>query len=80
MDDEGRPEIAGQKAELEFPRRRQTARQNPDIADIIYLSFRRIRVDYQPEKSSLFNNGGFEYTYDMDRRTFNPIRHYFFVE
>jgi hypothetical protein len=53
---------------------------NPDIADIIYLSFRRIRVDYQPEKSSLFNNGGFEYTYDVDRRTFNTIRHYFFVE
>ena len=53
---------------------------NPDITDIIYLGFRRSRVDYKPEGLSLFNNSGFEYTFDMDRRGFRSIRHYFFVD
>lgn len=53
---------------------------NSDITDIVYLSFRRSRVDYKPEESSLFNNSGFEYSYDMDRRTFRAIRHYFYVD
>lgn len=53
---------------------------NPDITDIIYLGFRRSRVDYKPEGSSLFNNSGFEYTFDMDRRNLRSIRHYFFVD
>lgn len=53
---------------------------NHDITDIIYLSFRRSRVDYQPERDSLLNNSGFEYTYDMNRRGLHPIRHYLFVD
>jgi hypothetical protein len=53
---------------------------NPDITDIIYLSARRSRVDYKAERYSLFRNSGFEYTFDMDRRTFSAIRHYFFVD
>ncbi len=53
---------------------------NPDITDIIYLSFRRSRLDYMPEDSSLTNNSGFEYTVDLDRRTLQSIRHYFFVD
>ena len=53
---------------------------NPDITDVIYLAFRRSRADYRPANSSLFNNSGFEYTFDMDRRTFNSIRHYFTVD
>ena len=53
---------------------------NPDITDILYLSVRRSRLDYKPESSSLFNNSGFEYTYDMDRNTLKPIRHYFYVD
>jgi len=53
---------------------------NPNIADVIYFSIRRSRVDYQPEESSIFHNSGFEYTYEMDSRTFDAIRHYFFVE
>jgi hypothetical protein len=53
---------------------------NPDITDIIYLSARRSRVDYKPKEHSLFNNSGFEYTFDMDSRTFSAIRHYFFVD
>jgi len=53
---------------------------NPDIMDIYYLSFRRSRLDFRPKGSSIFNNSGFEYTVDMERGTFTPIRHYFFVE
>jgi hypothetical protein len=53
---------------------------NPNITDIIYVSFRRNRLDYQSEKRSLFHNSGFEYTYDMDLRTFSAIRHYFYVD
>jgi hypothetical protein len=53
---------------------------NPDITDIFYLSFRRSRLDYLPTDSSLTNNSGFEYTVDLDRRTFHSIRHYFFVD
>jgi hypothetical protein len=53
---------------------------NPDITDIIYVSFRRSRTDYRLETASLFNNSGFEYTFDMDRHTGSAIRHYFFVD
>jgi len=53
---------------------------NPDITDIIYLSVRRSRVDYRPEEPSLFNNSGFEYTYDMDQRNLNGIRHFFLLD
>jgi len=28
----------------------------------------------------LLNNSGFEYTFDMDRRTLSSIRHYFLVD
>lgn len=54
--------------------------ENPGITDIIYLSVRRSRVDYRDEELPLFRNSGFEYTYDMDRRNFSAIRHYFFVD
>ncbi len=53
---------------------------NPDITDILYVSIRRSRVDYRPERDSIFNNSGFEYTYDMSRRGLHSIRHYFFVD
>ncbi len=53
---------------------------HPDITDIIYLSVRRSRVDYQQARYAFFKNSGFEYTFDMDRRTFSAIRHYFFVD
>ena len=53
---------------------------NPYITDIVYLSFRRSRVDYQPESASLLNNSGFEYTIDMNSKTFTPLRHYFYVD
>jgi hypothetical protein len=54
---------------------------NPHITDTVYLSVRRSRVDYQQAKEhSLFSNSGFEYTFDLDRRTRDAIRHYFFVD
>jgi len=53
---------------------------NPNITDIIYLSFRRSRVDYQSGGDPLFNNSGFEYSVDMRQRTLSAIRHYFFVD
>lgn len=53
---------------------------NPDITDVIYVSVRRSRVDYRPDGPSIFNNSGFEYTFDMDRRGLDAIRHYFFVD
>ncbi len=53
---------------------------NPNITDILYLSVRRSRLDYQIEEGSLFYNSGFEYTMDLNRTTFSPIRHYFFVD
>lgn len=53
---------------------------NPDITDILYLSFRRSRLDYKTEDSSLVNNSGFEYTVDLDRRTLHSMRHYFYID
>jgi hypothetical protein len=53
---------------------------NPEITDIYYISFRRSRLDYRPKGSSIFNNSGFEYTMDLERGTFTPIRHYFYVD
>jgi hypothetical protein len=53
---------------------------NPDITDIYYLSFRRSRLDFRPKRSSIFNNSGYEYTIDIKRGTYTPIRHYFTVD
>ena len=53
---------------------------NPNITDIIYLSFRRSRVDYRSEGDLFFNNSGFEYSVDMQQHTLSAIRHYFFVD
>jgi hypothetical protein len=53
---------------------------NHDITDIIYLSFRRSRLDYKPEGLPLLNNSGFEYTVDLNRNGVSPIRHYFYVD
>lgn len=54
--------------------------EHPEITDILFLSLRRSRLDYKQSRSSLLNNSGFEYTFDMDRRSFSAIRHYFFIE
>lgn len=53
---------------------------NSGITDIVYISLRRSRVDYKPSYRSILNNSGFEYTFDMDARSLDPIRNYFFVD
>ncbi len=53
---------------------------NPFIKDVVYLSVRRSRLDFEDSQASFINNSGFEYTIDMDSRTFTPIRHYFVVD
>ncbi|MFA5072299.1 MAG: hypothetical protein WC539_00130 [Nitrospirota bacterium] len=53
---------------------------NPDIMDTVYVSCRRSRVDYQPKEFSLVNNSGFEYTIDLDQRTFSAMRHYITID
>lgn len=52
---------------------------NSEIADVIYLSLRRSRVDFRASAFSLFHNTGFEYTYAMDSRTLDSVQHTFFV-
>jgi hypothetical protein len=53
---------------------------NQNITDILYLSFRRSRVDYKPEGYSFLNNSGFEYTFDMGRRSLSAMRHLLTVD
>lgn len=53
---------------------------HPDIKDAVYLSVRRSRLDFEASPNSILNNSGFEYTIDMDKKTFTPIRHYFIVD
>ena len=53
---------------------------NQYITDIVYLRIRRSRLDYKPAGSSIFHNSGFEYSIDLDRRTLDHIRHYFYVD
>jgi hypothetical protein len=50
-----------------------------EIADTVYLSLRRSRLDYTASAHSLLKNSGFQYTFDMDKGNFEGLRHYFFV-
>lgn len=54
--------------------------ENPYITDIVYLSFRRSRLDYKIEEASILNNSGFEYTVDMSKSGLHQMRHYFYVD
>lgn len=51
-----------------------------DITDVLYLSMRRSRIDYKDSKNSILRNIGIEYTFQMDLRTLQPVRHYFLLE
>ncbi|MBI5047339.1 MAG: hypothetical protein HZB54_00105 [Deltaproteobacteria bacterium] len=52
---------------------------NADIKNAIYLSLRRSRLDLE-ESGSILKNSGFEYTFDMDMKTLDPLRHYLVVD
>ncbi|MDP2167610.1 MAG: hypothetical protein Q8J64_04680 [Thermodesulfovibrionales bacterium] len=54
--------------------------ENPEISDVLYVSLRRSRVDYQASAYSIMKNSGFEYTYDMDSGDFGAVRHLFLVD
>ena len=53
---------------------------NPDIRDVIYISLRRSRLEFNKRALSLMDNSAFEYTYDMDSRNLSSVQHKFFVE
>lgn len=53
---------------------------NPNIKDVIYVSVRRSRLDFEASPYSLIDNSGFEYIYDMDSKTLKPVRHSFIVD
>ena len=53
---------------------------NHEVADIVYFSFRRSRVDYRPERPSLLNNVGGEYTMAVAGRRWEPVRHHLLVD
>lgn len=53
---------------------------NPEIKDVVYISFKRSSLDYKAPVISFIFNSGFEYTFFMDYRTANPIRHYFVID
>lgn len=56
---------------------------NRDIKDVIYIALRRSLLDFAAPSgslSSILENSGFEYIYDMDNKNFKPVRHYFTVD
>jgi hypothetical protein len=53
---------------------------NPDITDVLYTSIRRSRLDYEASAKSILKNGGIEYRFDLDARTFDLVRHYFTID
>ena len=52
---------------------------HPDIRDVVYLSMRRSRTDYEGSVWSLLQNSGIEYTASFDARTFNMVENIFYV-
>lgn len=53
---------------------------NQDITNTVYLAFRRSRVDFEADAWSIMKNSGFEFRYDVDSRTFQPIRLFWVVD
>lgn len=53
---------------------------NPNITDTVYLAFRRSRVDFEADAWSIVKNSGFEFRYDVDSETMQPIRLFFVVD
>lgn len=52
---------------------------HPDIRDVLYVSMRRSRTDYEGSVWSLLQNSGFEYTASFDAKTFNMVENIFYV-
>lgn len=56
--------------------------RNVDIADTLYLSFRRSRIDFKRRGGGYFfiENSGFEYTFHIAQKDFSAVRHYFAID
>jgi len=53
---------------------------NENITDVIYLSFKRDRLDFSSSFFSVFENSGFEYTFYFDYKKMRHVKHVFYVE
>jgi len=51
--------------------------RHPEIKDVLYLSLYRDRIDYESRRFSLFKNTEFEYRFDIDKKNWEIIRHFF---
>jgi hypothetical protein len=53
---------------------------NGEIADVVYLAFRRNRIDYPPDDRGWWRNSGGEYIIDLAWSGFRPTRHHLLVD
>ena len=53
---------------------------NPDINDVVYVSARRSRLEFNSSAFSIIKNSAFEYTYDMASEDLSVVQHKFYVE
>lgn len=53
---------------------------NPNIADVMFLSLKRSRLDFDANPLSFLKNSGFEYTFYFDYKKWTQIKHVFYVE
>ncbi|MCS6985378.1 MAG: hypothetical protein NZM25_09685 [Leptospiraceae bacterium] len=53
---------------------------HPHIADVIYLSLRRNRIDFLASLWSFFENSGIEYIFDLSIQEMAWMRHFFLAE
>lgn len=54
--------------------------EHHEIADALYLSLRRSRLDFLQKQFSFFHNTGYEYTVDFNFDNFAAIKHYLLLE
>lgn len=52
---------------------------NEEITDVMYVSFKRSRLDYLASGWDVLKNSGFEYTFDFDFN-FSAVQHYFTID
>lgn len=53
---------------------------HPEINDVVYISLRRSRLEFNDSAFSIMRNSAFEYTFDMDSEDMSAVQHKFFVE
>ncbi len=53
---------------------------NDEITDVVYMAFRRNRIDYLPGNGGWWRNSGGEYIIDLAWAGFRPTRHHLLVD